>query len=246
MTEASAKARHVAVTGATGGIGGALVRQFHEAGYRVTAIGRNRAALEQLTALGPQVFTCAADMADDAACKSAFADAAKALGPVDALVAAAAVYPKAFFLDQTADHLDEVLRINVVGVANAVRAVLPGMLERNDGRVVVMGSLADLNPLPGSLAYSVSKGALHSLVRGIAGEIDRDRYPNVLINEFNPGATRTAMSEHGNDPEAIFPALLPLIECGRDGPQGRFFQAGREIRLNESWKAALKRAVLRR
>lgn len=196
--------------------------------------------------MGEGVFTREADVADNAACSSAFAAAAKALGPVDGLVAAAAVYPKAFFLDQSAAHLEEVLRINVVGVANAVRAVLPGMMERNHGRVVVMGSLADLNPLPGSLAYSVSKGALHSLVRGIANEIDRDRYPDVLINEFNPGATRTAMSEHGNDPEAIFPALLPLIECGRDGPQGRFFQEGREIRLNESWKAALKRVVLRR
>lgn len=246
MTSPAPPQRHIAITGATGGIGGALVRQFHDAGYRVTAIGRSKPALETLGALGPEVFTHPADVADEAQCAAAFAAAAGALGPVDALVAAAAVYPKAFFLDMEPGHLAEVLRINVVGVANAVRAVLPGMLARNYGRVVVMGSLADLNPLPGSLAYSVSKGALHSLVRGIAGEIDRDRYPGVLVNEFNPGATRTAMSDHGNLPEDIFPALLPLVDCGSDGPHGRFFQAGREIRLNETWKAALKRAILRR
>jgi NAD(P)-dependent dehydrogenase (short-subunit alcohol dehydrogenase family) len=92
----------------------------------------------------------------------------------------------------------------------------------------------------------VSKGALHSLVRGIAREIDRSRYPHVLVNEFSPGATRTAMSEYGNDPEAIFAMIRPLVECGADGPHGAFFQEGRRIRIGESWKGALKRIVLRR
>lgn len=238
--------RHIAITGATGGIGAALTRQFAAAGYTVSAIGRNRAALDDLARVSENVTGIAADVADGASCHDAFAEAAETFGPVDSLIAAAAIYPKAHFLDQKPEHLSQVLQTNVVGVANSVREVLPQMLGRNFGRIVVVGSLAGMRPLPGSLAYSVSKWSLHSLVRGIAGEIDRDRYPNVLINEFSPGATKTAMSDYGNDPEDIFEWIRPLIECGVDGPQGRFFQEGREIRVGESWKAAIKRIVLRR
>ncbi len=242
----AASPRHVAITGATGGIGRELVRHFAARADRVSAIGRSAAALADLAAEIPGITTVCGDVADGTSCEAAFAEAMLANGPVDHLIAAAAVYPKAFFLDQDAAHLDEVLRINVVGVANAARAVMPAMLERNYGRVVVVGSLADMTPVPGSLAYSVSKGALHTLVRGIAREIDRDRYPNVLINEFSPGATRTRMSDHGNEPASIPAMLMPLLECGSDGPQGRFFQEWREIRIGESWKAAIKRVVLRR
>ena len=235
---------HIAITGATGGIGKALTRQFAKAGWKVSAIGRNRALLDELAQEGVAVIE--GDVADGESCKSAFAKAVEAHGRIDALIAAAAVYPKVHFLDQDPAHLDDVLRINVVGVANSVREVLPAMLDQNYGRVVVVGSLADMTPVPGSLAYSVSKGALHPLVRGIAREVDRDRYPDVLVNEFSPGATRTAMSATGNDPEDIYAMLLPLIECGADGPHGRFFQEWREIRIGESWKGAIKRIILRR
>lgn len=241
-----AVSRHVAITGASGGIGQALARRFAADGHRVSAMGRNADVLAKLAETAPGIVPITVDVADGASCTAAFAAAEAAHGRIEHLIAGAAIYPKAFFLDQTPEHLDEVLRINVVGVANAVRAVLPAMLAQNYGRVVVIGSLADMNPLPGSLAYSVSKGALHTLVRGIAGEIDRDRYPDVLINEFSPGATRTAMSDHGHAPDEIYPMLLPLLHCGRDGPQGRFFQEWREIRLGESWKGTIKRIVLRR
>lgn len=239
-------ARHIAITGATGGIGAALTRRFAGAGYNVSAIGRNGALLDELAAGNETIAPIRCDVGDGPDCARGFVEAAERFGPPDSLIAAAAIYPKAFFLDSDHRHLEEVLRINVLGVANSVRAVLPAMLERNYGRVVVVGSLAGMRPLPGSLAYSVSKWTLHSLVRGIAGEIDRTRYPDVLVNEFSPGATRTAMSTYGNDPEAIFDWIRPLVECGPGGPHGRFFQEGREIRIGESWKAAIKRIVLRR
>ncbi len=237
--------KHILITGATGGIGSALTRQFAEASFKVSAIGRNAQALSDLADKHGAIAGFAADMADRQLAAQAFKQAREAHGPVTHVIAAAAIYPKAHFLDEGAEQLEHALQTNVMGVANTLHEALPEMLERNFGRVVVFGSLADLNPLPGSIAYSVSKGALHSLVRGIAGEIDRDRYPNVLVNEFNPGATRTAMSDHGHDPDEIFGMLAPLIECDMEGPHGRFFQEGREVRIGESWKAAIKRVVLR-
>ena len=238
--------RHILITGATGGIGRALVGQFAETGFLVSAVGRDAAKLEALGEWGPRVAPINGDFAKSDRSSSIVASAENRHGPVTDLIAAAAIYPKAHFLDEPPEQLSEVLRVNVVGVANIIRQALPGMLERNFGRVIVMGSLADMNPVPGSLAYSVSKGALHTLVKGIAGEIDRTRYSNVLVNEFSPGATRTAMSGSGHDPEDIFPMLLPLIECGADGPHGRFFRENREFRIGETWKKALKRIVLRR
>lgn len=246
MSAANRQIRHVAITGATGGIGGALARQFAESGRVVSAIGRSQKGLDALSAAHASISGFRADVSQGSACASAFAAASEANGPIDVLIAAAAIYPKAFFFDQEPGHLEDTLRVNVVGVANAMRCVLPAMLERNFGRIVVFGSLADMNPLPGSLAYSVSKGALHSLVKGVAGEIDRDRFANVLVNEFSPGATRTAMSDGGHEPEDIYPMLLPLVDCGADGPHGRFFQEGKEVRLGESWKGTIKRLVLRR
>lgn len=245
MSQAPAE-RHILITGATGGIGSALVRQFADKGFKVSAVGRNRVKLEALSDIGSNVASIEGDVSDGNCARITASQAVATHGPITDLIAAAAIYPKAHFLDQTAQHLDEVMRINVIGVANIIRETLPSMLERNFGRVVVVGSLADMNPLPGSLAYSVSKGALHSLVKGIAGEIDRTRYTNVLINEFSPGATRTAMSDYGHDPEDIFGMLWPLIDCGSDGPHARFFQEYGEVRIGESWKAALKRVILRR
>lgn len=238
--------RHLVVTGGSGGIGRALVEYFAGKGFSVAAIGRNQDALDALSEAEGNVAGIAGDVSDPEQCSRVFEQATETFGPPTDLIAAAAVYPKAFFLDQDAAHLDDVLRINVTGVANTVRAVLPAMLESNFGRIVVVGSLADMTPVPGSLAYSVSKGALHTLVRAIDREIDKDRYPNVLINEFSPGATKTAMSTYGNDPVDIPPMLEPLLMCGPDGPHGRFFQERREIRIGESWKGAIKRVLLRR
>jgi NAD(P)-dependent dehydrogenase (short-subunit alcohol dehydrogenase family) len=238
--------RTVAITGAAGGIGRALARQFAQAGYSVAAIVRDGAAIGELAALDPAIEGYQGDVADPASIGAALEAAARAQGAIDVLIANAAIHPRGWFLDQGPEVLEQVLRVNVAGVANTIRPVLPAMLARNHGRIVVMGSLADMNPRPPSLAYAVSKGALHTLVRGIALEIDRTRYPDVLVNEFSPGATRTAMSDHGNDPEAIFAMLRPLVECGADGPHGAFFQEGRRIRVGESWKGALKRLVLRR
>lgn len=239
-------ARTIAITGAGGGIGRELCRQFAEEGYRVAAIGRAGEGLESAAAQHPAITAFAADVGDADEVAAALGNAGAVLGPVGAVIAGAAIYPKGFFLDLPPEAFAQVLAVNVAGVANTIRPLLPAMLEWNFGRVVVMGSLADMAPFPGSWAYAVSKGALHTLVRAIAQEIDRERYPNVLINEFSPGATRTAMSEYGNDPGEIFTMLRPLVECGADGPHGQFFQERRHIRIGESWKAALKRIVLRR
>jgi len=236
--------RVVALSGGGSGIGRAVARGLAAAGHPVAILGRRQAALEETAHGHAGISVVPADIADSAAAAAAIALIEDTVGPVDIAIANAAIHPKGHFLDQDPDTFAQTLRINVEGVANFIRPVLPGMLARNCGRVVVMGSLADMNPLPGSVAYSVSKGALHTLVRGLAAEIDPVRYPNVLINEMSPGATRSGMGPTGGrPPEAALAGVQALIDLPAGTRSGRFFQDGREIRLGESWKGAVKRLL---
>ncbi|HQS95386.1 MAG TPA: SDR family oxidoreductase [Novosphingobium sp.] len=235
----------VAITGAGTGIGRALAKAFADNGYSVAALGRTKSTLEETAAGNAAITPFVVDVCNAAECSEVFAQIENDLSPVDVLIANAAIYDKVHFLDQTAASFSSMMRTNIEGVANAIRPVLPGMIARNCGRIIVMGSLADMNPIPGSMAYATTKGALHTLTRAIAHEIDRDRYPNVLVNEFSPGATRTSMSDHGNKPEDIFPMLAQLVNFPSGGPNGQFYQEWKQIRIGESWKAALKRLILR-
>lgn len=230
------------VTGGGGGIGRAVARGLASAGYCVAILGRCMEDLAEAARDHAHIAPFCLDVGDAARSAAVFAEVERRMGPVDILVANAAVYPKVNFLDQSPADFEETFQTNVHGVANAVRAVLPGMLSRNAGRVIVLGSLADQSPLAGACSYSASKGALHALVRGIAAEIDRVRYPNVLVNEFNPGQTRTAMSDGGQPPEAVYPLIQALIDLPPGGAHGRMFVMDREVRSNER----LSRAILRR
>lgn len=242
-TQAPRAPRIVALSGGGSGIGRAVARDLAARGHPVAILGRSEAALRETAEGHAEMLCLPVDVTDAAAMAGALAEAEARLGPVDIAIANAAVNPVAHFLDQTAESFAATMRTNIEGVANLIRPLLPGMLVRNCGRVVVMGSLADMNPMPGAVAYSASKGALHPLVRGIAGEIDRARYPNVLVNEMSPGATLTSMSGRGHPPEAVCPHVRALIALPSGGPTGRFFQEGRELRPGESWRQALKRML---
>ena len=248
MVVAMSQFRTVVVTGAGTGIGRALCVGFTSDDYVVVGLGRTARTLEETKkACKNDLFSyMAVDVSDNTAVTAALAQISAEVGPIGVLVCSAAVHPRAYFLDQPADEWTRALIINVGGVANCCRAVLPAMLERNAGRIVIVGSFADISPLPGTSAYSASKGALHPLTRVLSAEIDRRRYPNVLINEFNPGATRTGMSENGHEPAAVYPWLKSIVELPSGGPTGRIFLCDREFQPNEGKRAKIKRYLARR
>jgi len=238
----------VVITGAGTGIGRALAAGFTSDGYVVFGLGRTKSTLEETSELCKKTLFSykIVDVADEAAVTTALTQIAAEAGPIEVLVCNAAVYPRAFFLDQPSDEWTRALMINVCGVANCCRVVLPEMLERNSGRIVIVGSFADMAPLPGTSVYSASKGALHALTRALSAEINRQRYPNVLINEFNPGSTRTGMSAQGHDPAAVYPWLKRITDLPTGGPTGRIFLCDREFQPYEGTRERIKRLVLRR
>jgi NAD(P)-dependent dehydrogenase (short-subunit alcohol dehydrogenase family) len=241
------RSKVVIISGAGAGIGRELAIGFAGDGYRVVGLGRKAGPLEETgrAITAGRYSSYSVDVSDMAAVANAVGAIAAHVGPVEGMICNAAVYPRAFFLDEPADEWTQSLIINVAGVANCCRAVLPTMLERNYGRIVIVGSLASMFPIEGASVYSVSKGALHVLTKALAVEIDRRRYPNVLINEYLPSATRTAMSEHGDDPKDLYPRIKRLIELPEGGPTGRHFRGFEEFFFDRSPQAAVKRKLSR-
>lgn len=221
--------RVVLITGAGIGVGRALATGFAKAGARVVGISRTEADLEETKRqCGEGTFELAVgDVSKGEDVERVFATAEAKLGPVEILINNAAVYPKVEFLSQDIEDFERALLINVMGVARTCRRALPGMLERGFGRVVNVGSYAFLAPIPRASVYSASKGAVSALTKAIAVEIDREKHPDVLVNELMPGVFQTRMTpDHGEDPSAAFGYALPVVTLPRGGPHGQIFLKG--------------------
>jgi NAD(P)-dependent dehydrogenase (short-subunit alcohol dehydrogenase family) len=218
-------ARIIVVTGAGDGLGRALARAAVARGDIVAGLGRTAATLQETGAGLPaeRYGWHVADVADWAQVERAVAAILECHGRIDALFANAAVYPRSSLLDHAPADWMHVQAINVGGVLHACRAVLPDMMARGSGRIVVLGSFADVSPIPNTSAYAVSKGALHPLVKAIANELG-DAYPDLLVNEWVPGELATGMGK----PEGIAPAQaarwgMDMLDLPAGGPTGRLF-----------------------
>jgi short-subunit dehydrogenase len=174
------------VTGATGGIGNAIARALHERGARVLISGRRRDALDELAAsLGERTEVLVADLAE----RDAPTRLAEAAGPVDVLVANAALPASGRVEDFDHDQIDRALDVNLRAPIQLTRALLPGMLERGHGHVVFVSSLSGKAASPRSGIYSATKFGL----RGFAAGLREDVEPmGIGITVVFPGFVRDA------------------------------------------------------
>ncbi|USG61318.1 SDR family oxidoreductase [Sneathiella marina] len=234
----------ILVTGAGSGIGRALSIGFANDKFTVIGVGRDAENLKgtKAIALDGQFDYYAADIADFTAMSQIVNEIIDRHDSLDILINNAAVYPKQRFLDTTPEEWASTININLNAMANCCRLVLPGMLEKEYGRIINVGSLADLNPIVMSAAYSTSKGAVHVLTRAIAREIDTLNKPNVLINEFLPDKTESAMSDVGGAPDKAYLPVKKLIDRPSGSPSGRSYSSGREVLPNLGLKILLKHA----
>jgi short-subunit dehydrogenase len=157
----------VLVTGATGGIGGAIARALHERGATVLLSGRRADALERLrSSLGDRAEVLPADLAE----ADGVTGLAAAAGAVDVLVANAALPASGRVEDFEPDEIDRAIDVNLRAPVQLTRALLPGMLERGRGHVVLVSSLSGKAASPRSGIYSATKFGL----RGFAGGLRED------------------------------------------------------------------------
>lgn len=189
------------VTGAGAGLGRALAITLANKGLEVAGIGRSAAPLQDLSEeLDESFLPVTADVADPASVTAAMAQITAKWGTPDILINNAAVYPHRDILDETPESFAQTMDINLGGVLHCCLAVLPDMIARGHGRIVNISTFADVAPAPTAAAYSVSKGAARILTRALIADLG-DRFPDIVINDWIPGALRTQMGI----PEGIAP-----------------------------------------
>jgi short-subunit dehydrogenase len=159
----------VLVTGATGGIGGAIARALQAQGAHVIVSGRRRDALEELAAgLGGSAEVLVADLAE----RDAPRELAEAAGAVDVLVANAALPASGRVEDFDHDEIDRALDVNLRAPVQLTRALLPGMLARGRGHVVFVSSLSGKAASPRSGIYSATKFGLRGFASGLREDVE--------------------------------------------------------------------------
>jgi short-subunit dehydrogenase len=213
--------KHVAITGASTGIGAALVAEFVRSGAAVTMVSRRRAEMEALaTSVGgrPQLFTV--DLSDPARATGWLAPAEAGLGPIDVLVNNAGVQIVEPAEEQDPAALQAMLNVNLVVPLLLTRAVLPAMLARGSGTLVDVASLAGLAPTPGMWGYNATKGGLAAASESLRGEL---RGTGVHVVTVYPGPVDTAMARAGY---AAYPPTLST----RILPQGTPAELARRVR----------------
>ena len=158
------------VTGATGGIGGAIARGLHGRGATVVLTGRREELLEELRAsLGERAEAVPADLAD----RDAPARLAAAAGAVDVLVANAALPASGRVEDFDPEEIDRSIDVNLRAPIQLTRALLPGMLERGRGHVVLVSSLSGKVASPRSGLYSATKFGLRGFAAGLREDVEQ-------------------------------------------------------------------------
>ncbi len=236
------------ISGASGGLGRAMAIEMTRRGVRVCGFGRRLSALQETAALatGAQFVPKVVDVSDADAVAAAFAQVRSEMGPVSILVNNAAVYPHVDVLRDTPSGFMQTVAINLGGVVSCTHAALQDMVETGVGRIVNVGSYADIAPLPCSAAYSVSKGAVRILTRALVADLG-DRFPDIVISTWMPGVLATEMGlPDGIDPAVAASWGASLALWHERGLNGVVFQMDQEMLEPRSFKRRIKDKVLMR
>jgi 3-oxoacyl-[acyl-carrier protein] reductase len=201
------------VTGASGGIGGAIARALHSQGAQVMVAGTRREALSTLAnELGDSTHIGLADLADPAAADRLVKDAERAMGRIDILVNNAGITRDALALRMDEESWRAVIEVNLTAAFRLTRATLRGMLRRRHGRVIGVTSVVAVTGNAGQANYAAAKAAMIGMSKSIAAEIAGR---GITVNCIAPGAITTAMTEKLTAEQRA--RLLAAIPAGRFG-----------------------------
>ena len=185
----------VMITGASAGIGRGLALEIASRGGHLGLLARREDLLNEIVAevtkRGVEASAAAADVRDAKAVRAAADRFRRELGPIDILIANAGIGTADHTARLTPEHAANVIGINVLGAVNSVAAVLPEMIERNQGRLVAISSLAAYRGLPKSAAYCASKAAMTAYFESLRIDL-RDTGLGVTI--IHPGFIKTDLT----------------------------------------------------
>jgi ribitol 2-dehydrogenase len=179
------------VTGAAAGIGLASTEAMLAAGARVVLVDRDQAALTALCEkYGDAVVPLCMDLLDPQRCKTLVPSVLEKVGRVDVLHANAGIYVGGDLVDADTEEIDRMLNLNVNVVMKNVRDVLPHMIERGCGDIVVTSSLAAHFPTPWEPVYASSKWAINCFVQVVRRQVFKH---GIRVGSVSPGPVVTAL-----------------------------------------------------
>ena len=202
------------VTGATGGIGGAIARALHAQGAAVVLSGTREAVLQDLVReLGERAFAAAANLSDAASVDGLIARAEEAAGaPLDILVANAGITKDGLLMRMKDEDFSDVIKVNLESYFRLPRAAMKGMMKRRSGRIIGVTSIVGVTGNPGQTNYAASKAGMIGFSKSLAQEVGSR---GITVNCIAPGFIESPMTDALNDQqkEAIL-GTLPAARLG--------------------------------
>ncbi len=201
------------VTGASGGIGGAIARALHRRGAAVAAAGTRAAALTALVEeLGGRAYAITADLADPAAPDRLVRDAEAAMGHIDVLVNNAGITRDNLAVRLRDADWQAVIDIDLTAAFRLTRAALRGMIRRRHGRIICISSVVGVTGNAGQANYAAAKAGMIGMAKSLAAETASR---GITVNCIAPGLITTAMTEKlSDDQRARIAATIPMARFG--------------------------------
>ena len=201
------------VTGATGGIGGAIAKLLHAQGATVVISGTREEKLAELASeLGDNVFTAPCNLMDRTAVSGLYARAEELASQIDIVVNNAGITKDNLFLRMKDEEWDDVINVNLSAAFAVCRGALKGMMRRRYGRIINISSISGVVGNPGQGNYSASKAGMIGMSKAMAREIAPR---GITVNCIAPGFITTPMTDMLNEKQKT--AITQIIPSGALG-----------------------------
>ena len=205
--------KNALITGASGGIGGAIATALHSAGATVALSGTRTGPLEELAAeLGERAYVLPCNLSDMAAVDALPKQAAEAMGSVDILINNAGITRDNLFMRMSDEEWQSVLDVNLTATFKLCKGVLRGMMKARWGRIINISSVVGATGNPGQANYAASKAGMVGMSKSLAYEVASR---GITVNAVAPGFIATAMTDKLTDDQKA--GILGQIPAGRMG-----------------------------
>lgn len=205
--------KNALITGASGGIGGAIAKSLHVSGATVAISGTRHDPLEALASeLGDRCHILTCNLSDPEAVEALPKQAVEAMGSVDILVNNAGITKDNLFMRMSDDEWNSVLDVNLTATMRLCRGVLRGMMKARWGRIVNISSIVGATGNPGQGNYAASKAGMVGMSKSLAYEVASR---GITVNAVAPGFITTAMTDKLNDDQKS--GILQQVPAGRMG-----------------------------
>ena len=205
--------RKVLVTGASGAIGAAIARAFHQRGAEITISGRRKEALQRIAdELGERVHIVISDLSDMTSVAGLVPDTIEAMGSIDTLINNAGITKDGLMMMMKPEALQDVLKVNLEVPFRLTQGVLRGMLKAQFGRIINITSIVGVTGNPGQANYAASKAGLIGMSKSLAKEVASRK---ITVNCIAPGFIKSSMTDVLTDVQkTAINSSIPMGEIG--------------------------------